>query len=219
MISLPPVCLRGNALPLKLFRLLQLESEIQEEQRRHDTQSQRDSPGRAQMVVGADDDENVRDESANHEAPVNRHVGEEDEPAIASTTTQFSRSLRARNRSSRVFSSDSNPDQEAVRGQGSEHAGQRPPTVRTGTQGGEDDEDDGGNEQRVLSRPLITGISEDQLAQHGSGKGDGGDVLQRRGSRVGLSVQLRQDRGYGSNDLRGVSMLGRLAMPGPLIRY
>ncbi len=47
--------------------------------------------------------------------------------------------------------------------------------------------------ERPLARPVITGVTEDQHANHRTSKGNGGDILGRRRRRVGVWVELRQN--------------------------
>lgn len=131
--------------PLKLFGLLQLDSEPKKQHWGNNTQSQGDSPGKAQVLLGTDDDQKIWDESTDHKSPVDHHVREEDEPAIPRSTLQFPTRLRASYRPSGVLSSNPHPDQETIGGQSCEHALEiAMVSVGGGTERGEDDQDDGG---------------------------------------------------------------------------
>ena len=140
------------------------------------------------MLVGANDDQQIRDKGANYETPINHHVGEQNEPAVSCAGLQLTSCFGARNRSSWVFSTNSDADQETVCGKSREHATERSASIRASTKGCEYDQDDGGEEERIRPRPFITGVPEDKLAEDGACEGNGINVLLRPGIGVRFAV-------------------------------
>lgn len=67
---------------------------------------------------------------------------------------------------------DPNAQQEPPRGQRLEHAVDRPTTVRTGAERGEDKQQEGGDQQTPFSGVVVTRPAEEQLADDRSGKGN-----------------------------------------------
>ena len=62
--------------------------------------------------------------------------------------------------------------------------------------------------ERPLARPVITGVAEDQHANHRTSKSNRGDILGRRRRRVGVGVELRQN---------GVDLADYLSAQGGLV--
>lgn len=187
---------------LELLGLLELDPEIQQKHGRDDTETQHDPPRGAQVLVGADDDHQVWDESSNDEAPIDHDVGEQDEPAIPRATLQLPTRFGTRNRACRVLPPDPHADEEPIGRESREHA-LKAPLVSIGgsAEGGEEGQDDGGNQEGVLARPLVAGVAEDQLAEDGAGEGDGRDVLLGARPGVGITIDGAEEGGDGPDDL------------------
>jgi hypothetical protein len=97
---------------------------------------------------------------------------------------------------------DSNTDEHTVCGQGGDHAVQGSVcTVGTGRQGGEDDHDAGGDHQGVLSGPVITKETEEDLTNDSTDKGEGSDVSTGVGLGESSAIDGTEDGVDGSNDL------------------
>lgn len=79
----------------------------------------------------------------------------------------------------RVLAADTDTDEESPRGEHVEHADRLALEIGAGSQCGEDDEDDGGAEQRVGARPAVRQVAKGELADDGTGESDGRDVLRR----------------------------------------
>ncbi len=107
---------------LEFCRLLELKTEPQKGQWRDNSKSQGNPPGRTQMIIGANDDQEVWDESSDDKAPIDHNISKQDKPAVSSAGLQFASSLRGRNRSSWIFPSDSDSDEESICGQCREQA-------------------------------------------------------------------------------------------------
>lgn len=198
---------------VELLRLLQLEPQIQQTERRNHTKAQGDTPNGTQVVLGEDQDDNHRNQAGQYKAQVDHKVGKDDEPAVALTLGQLPGAFGRGDGARRILTADANAQEETVRGQCSKESVLAAfVTVRTGGQSSENDEDEGGNHQRPLTRPVVTQHAEDQLAQYGAGKGYGRDILGGGRVGVGIGVEPAQDGVDGANDLYH----GRLRM---LIRH
>lgn len=169
------------------FGLLHPESKIEQDERKDDAQAQGCPPDDSQIVRASGDDH--RQQSSEGEAEVDLHVCKSDEPAIALTRFDFTRGLGAGHTSGRVFTADANSEQEAVGNESCEQTiGASVVAISTGSQGGKDDEDDGGDDQRLFATPVITREAEEQLAHDCTGKGNASNV-RLVGARVLCRVQ------------------------------
>lgn len=154
------------------------------------------------MVGGADDDEQVRDEGTDHEAPINHDVGEHDEPAVASSALQLAAGLGASNRPRWIFTTDTNADEETICRECCAHALEAATgSIGAGTESSEDDQGDGGDEKGVGAGPFVAGVSEDQLAEHGADEGERGNVLAGWGIGEGGAIDVAQDGVDGADNL------------------
>lgn len=101
----------------------------------------------------------------------------------------------------RKQTSDADTDKEAPCRQDVEHAHGIAHPVRARGEGGEDDEDNGGEGQRVGARPVVGEEAKEQLADDDAGKSDAGDILEGRGAGVDGAVLSREDGVDRANDL------------------
>ena len=60
--------------------------------------------------------------------------------------------------------------------------------VGTGGQSGEDDQDDGGDQKRIGSRPVVGQPAKGKLANDGAGKCDVTDIVFGGGGRIAIRV-------------------------------
>lgn len=74
--------------------------------------------------------------------------------------------------------------------------------VRTRSEGSEEDEDDGGENEGVVSAPSIGEVSKDELAYNSSGESDGTDILGSCGVLVHGAILSGKNSVDGTNDLR-----------------
>ncbi len=90
---------------------------------------------------------------------------------------------------------------ESPGGEDVEHADGVAVVVRSGGEGGEDDQDDGRHHQRAGARPVVREVAKGKLADDSAGEGDGADDL--LGLRVGpgAAVLQAQDRPDRADDL------------------
>lgn len=65
---------------------------------------------------------NHRNKCSNHEAHVNCQVGEPNEPSVASTGLELTGAFGATDRSSRIFTTDTDTKKEAVSSESRKHA-------------------------------------------------------------------------------------------------
>lgn len=78
--------------------------------------------------------------------------------------------------------------------------------VRASGQGSEDNEDDGGHEQRVGTRPAIGQEAKQQLAHDGADKGNVRHILAGVGRGVDLAVLKLEDGVDGTDDVVDVAV-------------
>lgn len=64
---------------------------------------------------------NHRDKRSHNETCINCQVGEPDEPSVTGTRLQLASAFRAANRSSRVLTTDTDTEQEAISGECRKH--------------------------------------------------------------------------------------------------
>ena len=153
-----------------LFWFLELDSQVQQAERRYHAETKADTPRSSQVVLTGGKDDDHRHQRRDHETHVDGEVRGEDEPPVSVTSLQFSSRLCACHRASRVLSSNSNTEEETICGECGEHATGGASTIRAGSEGCEDNEDDGRDEEGISSRPVITEVSEEQLSNHGAGE-------------------------------------------------
>lgn len=102
--------------------------------------------------------------------------------------------------------SNTNADKESPSSQHVEHADSIAVVVGTSGQGGKDNEDDGGNKQRVGARPAISQEAEEQLAHDSANKGNVGNILAGVGRGVDGAVLELQDGVDGTDDVVDVAI-------------
>lgn len=137
-----------HTLPVKLLRLLQFEPQVEQAERRNHAKAQGDTPDSAQVVLGEDQDDDHGHQAGQYEAQVDHKVREEDEPAVALTLGQLPGAFGGRDGAGRILTTDTDTQEEPVRGQRSKEAALAAfVTVRTGRQGSENDENEGGDHQ------------------------------------------------------------------------
>jgi hypothetical protein len=144
----------------------------------------------------------IWDKGADHEAPIDHHVCEHDEPAVSGTTLKLSRRFTTCHRTRRVFPSNTNSNEKAVCGQSCKHALKTAMVpVRTSCKGGEDNQDHGGEEKGIFARPFVTEVTKQKLSKDSSGKGDGRDVLLGAGLCIIGFIKEAENGGNRPNDL------------------
>lgn len=192
-----------HALLVKLLRLIQLQSQIKQAQRRDHAQAQRYTPDSTQMVFREDQHQDHSHQSRDDVGKIDLKIAEHDEPSIPVATLQLICILGGGNRSGGILATDSDAQKEPIRSQGRKHAVRATmQSIGARTQGAEDDQDNCGNHERPLARPVIAQVSEDQLSKHRAGEGDGRDVLASGGVFVGVGVDLTEDSVDWTDDLR-----------------
>ena len=146
------------------------------------------------MILTTRDDNHSRHNTARHETKVNLQIREPDEPAIPLPALEFPRRLGASHGAGWVLAAYANTQQQSIRCQRREGAGQGPPgAIRTRRERGEDEKDDGGNEEGPFSRIVVGGVAEDEDADDLAGEGEGGDVAAGAVACVGCAVEGFED--------------------------
>ena len=162
-----------HALAVKLLGLVQLQSEIDQAQRWNHTQAQSHTPDGTQMVLGKNQAENHGDEGRENVAGVNQKIGEHDKPAVPMAFFQLAGVLGARDRPRGILASDADADEEPIGREGSKQAILAVAvTVGTRAESRKDEQDQGGDHERPLTRPVITGVAEDQHPDNSPSKGN-----------------------------------------------
>lgn len=155
------------------------------------------------MLVRADDNHQVWDESSHDKTDVDHRVGKDDKPSVSRSRLQFTSGLGAGDRSSGVLSSDTDPNEESVGSETGEHAGGTAmETVCAGTECRKDDEDNGGEQEGVCAGPLVAEVAEEQLPNNCADEGDGSDVLLGAGAGVLCAIDVTEQSRHSSNNLR-----------------
>ena len=122
-------------------------------------------------------------------------------PPMTGAFLELTTGLGTANGSSRILSAYANAHEESPCRQDVEHANRVALEVRSGGQRGEDDEDDGGHDQGVLARPVITQEPEQELTHDRAGEGNVGDVGLGRGVVEGVAILRGQDSVDRADDL------------------
>lgn len=200
-----PVRVFVHPLPVELFRLVQLDPQVQQTEWRDHSQPQSNPPDRTEVILGEDQDQDHGDEIRDDKAKIDDEVGKEDEPTVAVARFELTGTFGRRDRTGRVLAANTNTQKETVSRESSEE------TILTAmvaigpcTQRGEDNENDGRSNQRPPARPVITGNTENQLAYDRPRESDGGDIL--TGGRLGICIGI--DRAQQS--VHGPNNLGRV---------
>lgn len=102
--------------------------------------------------------------------------------------------------------SNANTDKESPSGQHVEHANRVAMVVRASSQSSEDNQDDGGHEQRVGTRPAIGQEAKEQLSNDGADKGNVRHILAGVGRGVDLFILELEDGVDGTNDVVDVAV-------------
>lgn len=196
-----------HPLPVELFRLLQLEPQVQQTEWREHSQPQSNPPHRTEVILGEDQDQDHGDERRDDKAKIDDKVGKEDEPTVAVARFELTGTFSRRDRTGRVLAANPNTQKETVSRESSEKT-ILAAMVAIGprTQRSEDNEDDGRSHQRPLARPVITRNTENQLADDRPREGDGGDIL--TGGRLGIriGIDLVQQSVHGPDNLGRVQV-------------
>jgi hypothetical protein len=197
-----------HALTVKFLGLVQFESEIEQAQWRDDAETQGHTPGRTQVVLGENQDQDHGRQSRSNETEIDLQIGEHDEPAVPVALFQFAAALGCGNRPGGILSSNTNTQEEAIGGKGSEKTVSASiVTVRGGAQDREQDEDQRRNQERAFPGPVVAQNTEKEHPNNSTGERDGRDVLARRGFSIRFGVDHAKHR------IDGPDYLPRLVGP------
>lgn len=133
-----------HALAVEFLRLLQLDPQIHQTERRDHPQPESNTPRRTKVILGEDQDQDHRRESGDNVSGIDLKVCKHNKPAIPMATLEFTRALGGGDRAGRILATNANSQKESIRGQCSEKTiGTAIVTIRPGRQSGEKEQDDG----------------------------------------------------------------------------
>lgn len=191
-----------HALAVKFLGLVQFESEIEQAQWRDDAETQGHAPSRAQVVLSENQDQDHGRQSRSNETEIDLQIGEHNEPAVPVALFQFAAALGCGNRPGGILSSNTNAQEEAIGGKGSEKTVRASMvTVRGGTQDREQDEDQRRNQERAFPGPVVAQNTEKEHPNNSTGERDGRDVLACGGFGIRFGVDNAKHRINGPDNL------------------
>lgn len=130
-----------HTFPVELLWFFQFQSQIKQTKGWDYAQPQGYTPDKAQMVLGTYQDQDHRNQGGDNICKVDLEIGEHNEPPIPMSFLQFACVFRSCDRSGRIFSTNSNSQEETISRQGSEQAVLAAiQAVRTSTQGAKYDQ-------------------------------------------------------------------------------
>lgn len=113
-----------HGLALILLGLLELKPHQEQHHRRDNTQSQSHTPSGAEVVLGEDENQDIRHERANDKPPINGDICEHNKPHIPRPRLDLARCLGGRDTARGILAADTDPDKKAERGERGDHAGE-----------------------------------------------------------------------------------------------
>jgi len=93
----------GHCIALVSLGLGQLDPQVEEREWGNDSQTQADTPCRAQVLLGGGEHDEHGHDGGDDETKVDLHVGEEDEPAVSRARLELARAFGAAHAACRVF--------------------------------------------------------------------------------------------------------------------
>lgn len=182
-----------HTLSVELFGLFQLVPQPQQTKRGNNAQPKTNTPGNTEVILGSNHNHDSGHNRRNHIARINHKIGKEDKPTVSVTGLELTGTLRCSDGSSGIFTTDTNTEEETIGSEGGKETFLAPAsTIGTGTQGTEDDEDNGCNEERPFARPVVTQDTKGQLTDDSSYEGNGTDVATGGGVCVCIGIDLTE---------------------------
>ncbi|RDW61949.1 hypothetical protein BP6252_11382 [Coleophoma cylindrospora] len=192
----------GHLGAVVLLGLVDLGTGDQQENGQDGGDAEADTPRRSQVVLGGCEHDDHGNQRSGGESQIELEVGCEDEPPVTRAGLQLDRGLGCGYTTCGVFSTNAHTDEHTVCRQRGGHASEGTMVaISTGRQGSEDNHDGGGDQERLLSGPVITEDTEANHTHDGTNEGEGGQVGTGRGVGEGGAINRSEDGGDGANDL------------------